>query len=75
MTTDRRKPCRYGHFDCIGLASRDDRCWSDPSRCYDRKGRQYHIYESGNDCTRCGKPFGRGGAAEGYDGRELAFRY
>lgn len=55
-----RKPCREGHYDCIGYASRDDRCKWDPSRCEGKGGR--HVYDLQYDaagrevCIRCMRP-------------------
>lgn len=69
-----RKACREGHFDCIGVNSKDDRCALDPSRCGPtisyRTGRRTelwrHDYAGGYECMRCGKPYGQGGAAAAY---------
>ena len=64
-----RKTCRLGHYDCISIACRDDRCFSDPSRCTHyangrRMKRARHLYDdepmpafpdlTWRVCSRCG---------------------
>jgi hypothetical protein len=45
-----RKACREGHFECIGVNAKDDRCFRDPSRC-EKRG---HEYAGADYCQRCG---------------------
>lgn len=57
---DYRKPCREGHFDCIGRNSKDTRCSMDPSRCARAYsgGAGRHLPDFDNHrafCARCGK--------------------